>query len=90
MASTPHLAMMPLSRAEAGAGAAGCAEGSQLWRGYSPALAPKPTIAQNTAANTRGVSWPGSSDPPFTKASVAQCCCSTAMPNRARNAPPTE
>jgi len=47
--NTPLLVRMPLSSAEAGAGATGCALGSQMCSGNMPALAPKPTRQQPPA-----------------------------------------
>ena len=73
MASTPALAMMPESTAEAGAGAAGWASGSQPCRGYMPALAPKPTTPRKITTRSR-VSCPAARCavrlPPGTKSRV--------------------
>ena len=83
-AMTPALAMRPLRSAEAGAGAAGWALGSQLCSGNRPALAPKPKIMQNTAASVSVIV------PPAAKDSESQWKYSTTTPNSATNAPPTE
>ena len=50
MPQTPALVRMPESSAEAGAGATGCAFGSQMCRGNMPAFAPKPKRMQPPAA----------------------------------------
>ena len=47
--NTPLLVSMPDSSAEAGAGATGCALGSQMCRGNRPALAAKPASVSHTA-----------------------------------------
>ena len=52
MPYTPVLMMMPDSTAEAGAGAAGWAVGSQMCRGKAPALAPKPTSTSREPAHS--------------------------------------
>ena len=48
--NTPVLVSRPESSAEAGAGATGCALGSQMCSGNMPALAPKPASRQPEAA----------------------------------------
>ena len=50
--SIPALVSTPLSRAEAGAGATGCALGSQMCRGKAPALAAKPKKMHSAAAHS--------------------------------------
>ena len=87
-AMTPALAIRPLRSADAGAGAAGWALGSQLCSGNNPALAPKPRIMQNTAASVSGVA--SVIVPPAAKDSESQWKYSTTTPNSATNAPPTE
>src|SRR5438067_715314 len=42
--------MIPDITAETCVGAAGCASGSQMWRGMKPAFTPKPTIARRKMA----------------------------------------
>ena len=49
MPQTPDFVSAPESRAEAGAGATGCAFGSQMWIGNMPAFAPKPKRMQPPA-----------------------------------------
>ena len=46
MASTPALVITPESTADAGAGATGCAVGSQPCIGNMPALVPKPRMTR--------------------------------------------
>ena len=46
----PDLVRIPESKAEAGAGATGCAFGSQICKGYIPALAPNPNSMHIPAA----------------------------------------
>ena len=48
---TPAFVNIPDSRADAGAGATGCALGSQICRGKAPALAPNPINRQTPAGN---------------------------------------
>ena len=48
----PALVSTPERRAEAGAGATGCALGSQMWRGKRPALAAKPKKMHRAAAHS--------------------------------------
>ena len=45
----PVLVKIPDNKAEAGAGATGCAFGSQICNGNAPALAPNPTNKQTPA-----------------------------------------
>ena len=54
MPNTPDLVRMPDKSAEAGAGATGCALGSQMCTGNRPALPAKPTSVSQVAAVTSG------------------------------------
>ena len=54
IAITPAFATMPESSADAGAGAIGCAEGSQPCIGYIPALVPNPRIPRKITARKSG------------------------------------
>ena len=50
--NTPDFVRMPDKSADAGAGATGCAFGSQICSGNRPAFAPKPTSVSHTATVT--------------------------------------
>ena len=50
----PALTTAPLSTAEAGIGATGCASGSQTCSGTSPAFSPNPAISSPTAKPRAG------------------------------------
>ncbi len=58
--------------AEIGLGAAGCASGSQTWRGIIPALTPKPARKSRKTASREGVAAaPG----PRREANASDCPC---------------
>ena len=67
---TPALVMIPDSRALAGAGATGWAEGSQLCMGNRPAFVPKPSTTKNTASSSSPVCCPAMRVPPGAKSRV--------------------
>ena len=70
-AITPALVIRPESRALAGAGATGCAVGSQLCMGKRPALVPKPITAKKTIQRKTSFPLPSaaaSTVPPHRKA----------------------
>ena len=93
MPSTPALVMMPLSTAEADAGATGWAVGSQPWSGNIPALVPKPS-AMISAMATTVFSWPAtfsaSRIPPGAKLQEDIYGASWKIPSSTRDAPMTE